>query len=176
MNTLFRLAKQIDRASQSFGRGLAWLSVVMVLIGAFNALARYGGRAVGINLSSNGLLEAQWYLFALIFLLGAAPTLAANRHVRVDVYYGRLSPRRQAWIDLLGCVFLLLPFCIFALVTSLPFVESSWSVWELSPDPGGLARWPIKTAIPLAFGLLIIQGLSFALGRVEVLLRPRGES
>ena len=176
MNTLFRLAKQIDRASQSFGRGLAWLSVVMVLIGAFNALARYGGRAVGINLSSNGLLEAQWYLFALIFLLGAAPTLAANRHVRVDVYYGRLSPRRKAWIDLLGCVFLLLPFCIFALVTSLPFVESSWSVWELSPDPGGLARWPIKTAIPLAFGLLVIQGLSFALGRVEVLWRPPGES
>ena len=175
MNTLFRLAKQIDRASQSFGRVLAWLSVVMVLIGAFNALARYGGRAVGINLSSNGLLEAQWYLFALIFLLGAAPTLAANRHVRVDVYYGRLSPRRKAWIDLLGCIFLLLPFCAFALVTSLPFVESSWSVWELSPDPGGLARWPIKTAIPFAFGLLIIQGLSFALGRLEILWRPRGE-
>ena len=176
MNTVFRLARQIDRASQRFGRGLAWLSVVMVLIGAFNALARYGGRAVGINLSSNGLLEAQWYLFALIFLLGAAPTLAANRHVRVDVYYGRLSPRRKAWIDLLGCVFLLLPFCTFALVTSLPFVESSWSVWELSPDPGGLARWPIKTAIPLAFGLLIIQGLSFALGRLEILWPPRGES
>ena len=176
MNILFRLAKQIDRVSQSFGRGLAWLSVAMVLIGAFNALARYGGRAVGINLSNNGLLEAQWYLFALIFLLGAAPTLAANRHVRVDVYYGRLSPRRQAWIDLLGCVLLLLPFCIFALVTSLPFVESSWSVWELSPDPGGLARWPIKTAIPLAFGLLIIQGFSFALGRIEVLWHPRGES
>lgn len=171
MNALFRAAKQIDRASQSFGRLLAWLSVIMVMIGAFNALARYGGRAIGINLSSNGWLEAQWYLFALVFLLGAAPTLAANRHVRVDVYYGRLSARRQALIDLLGCIFLLLPFCLFALVTSLPFVESSWSVWESSPDPGGLSRWPIKTAIPLAFGLLIIQGLSFAIGRLEILWR-----
>jgi len=173
MNALFRAAKQIDRVSQGFGRLLAWLSVIMVMIGAFNALARYGGRAIGINLSSNGWLEAQWYLFALIFLLGAAPTLAANRHVRVDVYYGRLSERRQAIIDLLGCVFLLLPFCLFALMTSLPFVESSWSVWESSPDPGGLARWPIKTAIPLAFGLLIIQGLSFAVGRLEILWRAR---
>ena len=111
-----------------------------------------------------------------IFLLGAAPTLAADRHVRVDVYYGRLSPRRKAWIDLIGCLVLMLPFCIFAFATSLSFVGSSWAVWEVSPDPGGLPRWPIKTAIPVAFALLTIQGLVFALGRLEVLVGGEEES
>jgi len=176
MNILLRLAKRVDQLSISFGRILAWLSVFMVLAGAFNALARYGGRALGSNLSSNGLLEAQWYLFALIFLLGAAPTLAANRHVRVDVFYGRLSLRHQALIDLLGCLLLLIPFCAFALITSLPFVESAWSVWEVSPDPGGLPRWPIKTAIPVAFGLLLIQGLSFSVQRAAVVWNVEDES
>ena len=176
MNALLRLAKRVDQISLGFGRILAWLSVFMVLAGAFNALARYGGRALGANLSSNGLLEAQWYFFALIFLLGAAPTLATNRHVRVDVFYGRLSPRHQALIDLLGCLLLLLPFCAFALVTSLPFVESAWSVWEVSPDPGVLPRWPIKTAIPVAFGLLLIQGLSFALQRAAIVWNVEGDS
>ena len=170
MKAWFGIARRVDQLTQRLGRLLSWLAVVMVLIGAFNALGRYASRALGANLSSNGLLEAQWYLFALIFLLGAAPTLAADRHVRVDVYYGRLSPRRKAWIDLIGCLVLMLPFCIFAFATSLSFVGSSWAVWEVSPDPGGLPRWPIKTAIPVAFALLTIQGLVFALGRLEVLV------
>lgn len=176
MNALLGFAKRVDRISIAFGRLLAWLSVFMVLAGAFNAVARYGGRAFGVNLSSNGLLEAQWYLFALVFLLGAAPTLAVDRHVRVDVFYSRLSRRHQALIDFLGCLFLLLPFCVFALVTSLPFVESAWSVWEVSPDPGGLPRWPIKTAIPVAFVLLMIQGLSFAVQRLAVIQGTEGGS
>lgn len=176
MKAWFGIARRVDQLTQRLGRLLSWLAVVMVLIGAFNALGRYASRALGSNLSSNGLLEAQWYLFALIFLLGAAPTLAADRHVRVDVYYGRLSPRRKAWIDLIGCLVLMLPFCIFAFVTSLSFVGSSWAVWEVSPDPGGLPRWPIKTAIPVAFALLTIQGLVFALGRLEVLVGDEEES
>ncbi len=168
MAALVRLARRFDRLSASFGRALAWLALAMVLIGAFNALARYGGKALGVNLASNGLLEAQWYLFALLFLLGAAPTLAADRHVRVDVFYGRLSERRKALVDLLGCLVLLLPFCVFALVVSLPSVQASWAVWEVSPDPGGLPRWPIKTAVPLAFVLLVLQGVSFAIQRGAV--------
>jgi TRAP-type mannitol/chloroaromatic compound transport system permease small subunit len=170
MVALLRLARRFDRLSTSFGRALAWLSLAMVLIAAFNALARYSGKALGINLASNGLLEAQWYLFALLFLLGAAPTLAADRHVRVDVFYGRLSERRKALVDLLGCLFLLLPFCLFALVVSLPTVQASWAVWEVSPDPGGLPRWPIKTVVPLAFAWLTLQGVSFALQRGSIAL------
>jgi len=163
------LAARIDRASLAFGRAISWLSLAMVLIAAFNAIARYGGRAVGLDLSSNGLLEAQWYLFAMLFLLGSAPTLASDRHVRVDVLYGRLNAKRRALIDIVGGLALLLPFCVMALVFSLPSVRGSWAVWEVSPDPGGLPRWPIKTVVPVAFGLLVVQGAAFIVRRAATL-------
>lgn len=151
---------RIDALTERVGGAVSWLVLLMVLVGAFNALARYGGKWLGTNLSSNGWLELQWYLFSLVFLLAGADTLRRNAHVRVDVLYGRLDQRKRAWIDVVGTVLFLLPFCVFGVVVSLPSVQASWAVWEQSPDPGGLARWPIKTAIPLAFVLLFLQGLS----------------
>lgn len=168
MIKLLRLARRFDALIAAFGRLLSWAALAMVLIAAFNALARYSGKALAVDLASNGLLEAQWYLFALLFLLGAAPTLAADRHVRVDVFWGRLPARQKALVDLLGCCLLLLPFCLFALAVSLPFTQNSLAVWELSPDPGGLPRWPIKLAIPAAFALLSLQGLSMAVQRAAI--------
>jgi len=160
MERLLRVSAAIDRMNTAIGRGVSWLVLLMVVVGAFNAVARYLGRYVGENLSSNAWIELQWYLFSLVFLLGASWALATDRHVRVDVLYGRLPPRRRVWIDLLGTVLFLLPFCALGFFTSLPTLRSSWSVWEVSPDPGGLPRYPIKTAIPLAFLLLFAQGLS----------------
>jgi TRAP-type mannitol/chloroaromatic compound transport system permease small subunit len=141
---------------------VAWLTLVMVLVGSFNALARYFGRWAGVNLSSNAWLELQWYLFSLVFLLGAAHTLERGAHVRVDVLYGRLSLRARAWIDLLGALLFLVPFTLFALWVSWPAVRNSWAIREGSGDPGGLPRFPIKTAILVGFGLLLVQGLSEA--------------
>ena len=132
----------------------------MVLLGAFNAVARYLGRYLGVQLSSNGFIEAQWYLFSLIFLLGAAYTLRRDAHVRVDVIYGKLSTRRRAWIDLIGTVLLLIPFCLFGLWSSWPSVRNSWAVREVSPDPGGLPRYPLKVFILVAFVLLLLQGIA----------------
>lgn len=159
----------IDRLSEAIGRAVGLLVLGMVLLGAFNALARYAGRFTDTNLSSNAFIEGQWYLFSLVFLLGAAATLARDQHVRVDVLYGRLSLRGKAWIDLLGSVLFLLPFCAFALYVSFGTVASSWEVWETSPDPGGLPRWPIKTMILVSFGLLAIQGVSEFIKRLAVL-------
>jgi TRAP-type mannitol/chloroaromatic compound transport system permease small subunit len=160
MSALLRVAAVIDATNARIGRWVAWLSLVMVLVGAWNALARYGGRFAGLNLSSNAYIELQWYLFSVLFLLAGASTLREDRHVRVDVLYGRLSDRAKAWIDLVGSVLFLMPFCAFALWVTWPAVAESWRVREISPDPGGLPRYPIKTVILVCFVLLVLQGLS----------------
>jgi TRAP-type mannitol/chloroaromatic compound transport system permease small subunit len=162
-----------DRLAEWTGRAVLWLIALMVVVGAFNALARYGARWMGLNLSSNAYLELQWYLFSLAFLLGASYALRHDAHVRVDVLYGRLSERGKAWIDLAGTVLFLLPFCAFMLAVSWPSVAASWRVRETSPDPGGLPRWPIKAVILLAFALLIVQGLAEAARRVRTIREGR---
>lgn len=163
------LPRAIDRVSDLAGRSVLWLVAVMVVIGAYNALARYLNRFTEANLASNAYLEAQWYLFSLVFLLGAAYALKEDAHVRVDVLYGRLGVRGRAWIDLLGTLLFLIPFCVLMLWVSWPSVAASWRVREVSPDPGGLPRYPIKAVILVAFALLLLQGVSQALKQVALL-------
>jgi TRAP-type mannitol/chloroaromatic compound transport system permease small subunit len=131
----------------------------MVLIGAFNAIVRYLDRLMGWSVSSNTWIELQWYLFAVIFLFASAYALREEAHVRVDVLFGRLSRRGRAWINVLGTVLFLIPFCVLIILLSLPAIQNSWAVMEQSPDPGGLPRYPIKTIVPIAFFLIGLQGL-----------------
>lgn len=165
-----RLAATIDRCSDWLGRHLSWLTLAMVLIGAWNAIARKTDRFTGLHLSSNAFIELQWYFFSVVFLLGAAYTLRHNEHVRVDVLYGRLSPKLQAAINLVGTLVFLFPFCALMIWVSAPAVINSWQIWEISNDPGGLPRYPIKTLVPIAFLLLAVQGLSEFLKNLAVLL------
>jgi TRAP-type mannitol/chloroaromatic compound transport system permease small subunit len=163
VKTLSRFADFCDALNRRVGQAVGWLALVMVLVGAFNAVARYLGRFTGADLASNAYIELQWYLFSALFLLGAADALREGAHVRVDVLYQHFSPRVRAAIDLGGTLLFLLPFCALVIITSLPMLEASWSVREQSPDPGGLARYPIKTLIPLGFALLALQGLAHAI-------------
>ena len=158
--TARRIARWIDRFTESLGQLVAWLVVAMVLVGAWNVVGRYLGRIVGQNLTSNTLLEAQWYLFALVFMLGAAYTLKQNGHVRVDLLYKDWSPRRKAWVNLLGCLLFLIPFSGLVIYFSWGWTINSWTVFENSPNVGGLPRYPIKSLIIVSFILLILQGLS----------------
>lgn len=164
-----RLGSGIDRFSEWTGRVVYWLTLLMVVVGGFNAVARYTDPLTGFGLSSNMYIELQWYLFSIVFLVGAAYTLKHNAHVRVDVLYGRLSRQGKAWINLGGTVLFLIPFCVLMLVVSWPEVLSSWRELEQSPNPGGLPRYPIKTVIPLAFALVLLQGISFLIKQVAVL-------
>lgn len=157
--------------TSGLGRFISWLALLMVLIGAYNAIARYLGRFIGINLSSNLYLELQWYLFSLIFLLGAGFALKENAHVRVDVLYGRMQARAKARINVIGSVLMLIPFCIFVLWVSWPSIRNSWAVREVSPDPGGLPRYPLKAVIIVAFILLLAQGVAELLKDVRILRR-----
>lgn len=159
----------IDRLHAFTGRVCGWLTLLMVLVGAGNALLRYAGKLAGDSYSSNAYIEAQWYLFSLVFLFGAAWTLKTDRHVRVDVFYGRRTERQKAWIDLVGGLLFLLPFVAAAIWFLYPSVERSWSIKEISPDAGGLPRWPIKVAALVAFGSLFLQGLAEILRRIAFL-------
>lgn len=169
MDHWLQWARRIDRMNEWVGRVLYWLTLGMVGVGAFNAIARYLDKYTGLGLSSNMWIEMQWYLFSLVFLLGAAYTLKYDDHVRVDVLYSHLSREGQAWINVLGTVLFLIPFCVVMLWHSIPFVENSWAILEGSPDPGGLPRYPIKTVIPLALVLVIAQGVALMIREVAIL-------
>lgn len=170
MRLWLRYAQAIEGLNERLGALVGWLTLAMVLIGSYNTVGRFLSRAAGHNLASNALIELQWYLFSLVFLLGAAYTLRRDAHVRVDVIYSQVSRKVRLWIDLVGTVIFLLPFSIFLFWVSLPSVISSWKVWEGSPDPGGLPRYPIKSMILVACVLLILQGIAM-LGRQIAELR-----
>jgi TRAP-type mannitol/chloroaromatic compound transport system permease small subunit len=163
LQKLLRLSRMIDAFNDRVGRLASWLVIVMVAIGVWNVVGRYLGRAAGQNLSSNALLESQWYIFDLVFLLGAAYTLRHDEHVRVDVFYSRWHPKFKALANLVGTVFFLIPFCLMVIWVSWEAIVQSWSIWEISPDPNGLPRYPIKSMILVSFVLLIGQGISEAI-------------
>ena len=175
MQFLKTLSSAIDGLNNRIGQGIRWLSLIMILVGAFNAIARYATRYTGVSLSSNAYLDLQWYFFSLIFLLGAAYGLEHDVHVRVDVLYSRLTRKKRAWIDLGGTVLFLIPFSVLMLWVSWPAVRNSWSIKETSPDPGGLPRYPIKAVILLSFALLVLQALSQVVKQVDILRSPADE-
>jgi TRAP-type mannitol/chloroaromatic compound transport system permease small subunit len=164
MNTLLKLSWLIDIVNERIGRAAAWLTLFAVLICTVNAIVRYT-----VNMSSNGWLEMQWYLNAAMFMLVAAYTLKKNAHVRIDVISGKLSPRTQAWIDIIGGLLFLLPVSLIIAWFSWPALANSFHINEMSSDPGGLIRWPVRLVIPVAFVLLSLQGLSEIIKRIAFL-------
>ena len=141
----------------------------MVFMGAISAVLRYVSRGLGWSLNLTPATEAQWYLFSVIFLMGAAYGLNHDVHVRVDVMYERLSAKGRAWIDLAGTLIFLIPFSILMLYVSYPTVAASFRVREGSPDPGGLPRYPIKALILVSFVLLLLQAVSQIVKQIDVI-------
>lgn len=164
MRILLHLSRVIDRLNEAIGQTVYWLILAAVLVSAINAVVRYV-----FDTSSNAWLEWQWYLFSAVFLLGAGYTLQRNEHVRIDIIAGRLSKRAQAWIDLFGGVFFLLPISLIIMWLSwTPFVES-YVRHEISGDAGGLIRWPVRLLVPVGFLLLSLQGVSEVIKRAAYL-------
>lgn len=152
----FRLVTLIDKLNNVVGKAVSWLTLILVLVIVIDVILRYT-----FSITSASSFELEWHLFAAIFLLSAAYTLKEDKHVRVDVFYDRFSDKSKAWVNLIGGLFLLLPFSAVAFWESLSFVESSYMLGETSPQPGGLpARWIIKSTIPIGFLLLGLQCIS----------------
>jgi len=161
---LLALSRLIDAINARIGQAASWLVLVVVLISAGNAVVRKL-----FNISSNGLLEIQWYLFSAIFLLAAAYTLQKNEHIRIDLLVGKLSARGQAIVDILGTLLFLMPVCYLLIRFGWPMFLDAWNSGEMSSDAGGLVRWPAFLLIPVGFALLMAQGLSELIKRVAFL-------
>lgn len=170
MQLLRQISSLIDGINDRIGAVIRWLALGMVLIGAISAVVRYFARSQQWTLNLTPTTEAQWYLFSIIFLLGAAYGLNHDVHVRVDVMYERLSVKTQAIIDMLGTILFLIPFSVLMLYVSYPAVRNSISIREMSPDPGGLPRYPIKALIIVSFIMLVLQALSQLIKQTDVLL------
>lgn len=164
MQALLKFSSWVDWLNTKVGRLTMWLILLTTLISAGNAIVRKT-----FNVSSNGLLEIQWYLFAAVFMLGAGYGLLKNSHVRIDFISTKLSDRARNWIDVLGIVLVLVPFCLISIWLGWPFFLQAWDSGEMSQNAGGLIRWPAYALIPLGFGLLLLQGLSELVKRVAFL-------
>lgn len=156
---LRELARRIDAFQERLGRAVSWLMLAMVLVVFTDVVSRYA-----FNQSSVFTQELEWWLFGMVYLLAAGYTMLHNEHVRVDIVYSKLSPRRQAWVDFVLIFVMLFPSCLLILYTTWPFLKASWLVNEGSPDPGGIpGRWILKSVIVLGFVLLFLQGVSEAI-------------
>jgi TRAP-type mannitol/chloroaromatic compound transport system permease small subunit len=169
MDALLRLSAFIDGLNRRIGRAAIWLVLVCVLLSALTATLRYL-----LDWGSNAMIEAQWFLFGLIFLLCAPWTLQDQGHVRVDILYVRLPPRVRVWIDILGGLLFLLPVSLLIVWDGWAYFLLSFQQNESSFNPGGLWWWPMKLAIPVAFALLAAQGVSEVIKGAATLmgLRP----
>lgn len=164
MSLFVVLSRAIDTLNEKIASVVSWALLAAVIICAGNALIRYI-----FHTSSNAWLEIQWYLYGAMFMLASAYTLKRDEHVRIDVIVGRFSKRTQVWIDIVGFLLFLLPVSLLILWYSIPFARISIESGEMSSNAGGLIVWPAKLLIPVAFALIILQGLSEIMKRIAYL-------
>ena len=159
MNVLKMFSRWIDILNECVGRGVAWVTLALVVVIFVDVIMRYL-----FNTSFVFTQELEWQLFGFIFLIGAGYTLLHDGHVRVDIIYQRLGIKGRAWINLLGVIFFLIPGCLMVMTTSWKFALNSFMIMEGSPDPGGIPfRFIVKGFIPAGFFLLLIQGISLGM-------------
>lgn len=162
---LNKLVCSAEAVSHYMGRCVAWLTLMMMLLTCLIVLLRYG-----FNYGSIALQESVLYLHAFVFMLGAAYTFKDDEHVRVDVFYREFSTTKKAWVNIIGGLFLLLPFIFYTAYLSIDYVAASWRVMETSQEPGGLPFiYLLKTLIPIMMVSLIIQGIADILKNIGVI-------
>ena len=164
MRPMLALSQAIDRLNEKIGYVCNLLVLLACLVSAGNAMIRYA-----FSYSSNGWLEAQWYMFAILVMFGASYTFKRNEHVRVEILYLMLSERGQLCLDMIGTLFFLIPACLLLAYLSWPFFHQAYAVGEMSGNAGGLLRWPIKLVVPVGFVFLALQGVSEVIKRIAAL-------
>ena len=151
-----KLSSAISGVFKSLASALSWIWLVLVVVVVFNVTMRY--------LFGEGRIEfeeIQWHLYAIGFLIGLATCMDTDNHIRVGVFHDRMHPRSQAWIELYGLLLLFFPFVVMVLWFSVPFIQYSFELSEISDAPGGLPfRWAIKSVLPISMVLLLIAGFS----------------
>jgi TRAP-type mannitol/chloroaromatic compound transport system permease small subunit len=157
----------MDWLSERFAQIASYTVLLSAMICAGNAFIRYG-----VDWSSNGMLEIQWYLFAWMVMVGAPYVLKVNEHVRVDLLYGKLKGNGPVYVDIFGIIIFLLPIMGYMAYLSFPYFLNTMMSGEMSQNAGGLIRWPAVLALPVGFAMVWLQGLAELIKRVAYL---RGE-
>ena len=153
---MLSIIKTIESIIRWIGEKSSYINVLLVMIICIDVFMRYI-----LNTTQTWVIELEWHLFALIFLLGASYTLQEDQHVRVDLFYADSSIKSKAWINLLGTLLFLVPWCLILVNSSFNYATNSWMMNEGSPNPGGLpARYIIKYCMTFGFVLLLLQGIA----------------
>lgn len=164
-NRLLLLSSHIDRLINTIGNGTSWLTLVLIFLMCTDVLLRYL-----FSNTKNWIIELEWHIFSVLFLLGLSYTLLHDRHVRVDLFYEKLSVRKRNIINAIGLLVFALPWCYLVLITSFDYAANSFSYRESSAQPGGLpAVYVIKSFIFIGFFLLVLQAISLL---IKAILRP----
>ena len=156
------MSKFLDAFSIRVGHAVSWLTLLMVLVTFVIVVMRY--------VFDTGLIwlqESLTWMHAAVFMLGAAYTLQQEEHVRVDIFYRKMSDQQRAWVNLLGVLVFIFPMCAFFVYESIDYVAASWSLREVSRNSGGLS-YP---AVPLLKSVLVIMPVAVALQGLALLLR-----
>jgi TRAP-type mannitol/chloroaromatic compound transport system permease small subunit len=156
------ISSHLDAVSINIGHAASWLTLAMVLVTFVIVVMRYV-----FNTGFIWLQESVTWLHAVVFMLGAAYTLQQDAHVRVDIFYRRMSDRRRAWVNLAGVLLFLFPLCGFFVYTSIDYVSTAWSIREISRNSGGLP-YPF---VPLLKSMLLVMPVAVALQGLSLLLR-----
>jgi TRAP-type mannitol/chloroaromatic compound transport system permease small subunit len=159
----------IDQLNTKVGQVISWLSGLLVLLVLVDVLYRRL-----LSDTQTWIMELEWHLFALLFLMAAGFAFRHDRHVRVDLFYDKFSPEDKALVNLVGGILFLLPWSAVMIISSFQYGMDSLAIGERSPDPGGLpARYLIKFAITGGFMLLFLQGISSVLASISTLKNSR---
>src|ERR1700750_1290733 len=164
MRPLLAVSSAIDLLNEKIGYLCNFLVLAACIVSAANAMIRYA-----FGYSSNGWLELQWYMFAILVMFGASYTFKRNEHVRVEILYLMLSERGQIWLDLIGTLFFLIPACLLLSYLSWPFFYQAYAVGEMSGNAGGLVPLAVKLLVPAGLVLLALQGVSEVIKRIAAL-------
>jgi TRAP-type mannitol/chloroaromatic compound transport system permease small subunit len=164
MNALLRVAGRIEQFVCVVGRGAGWLALVLVTVIVFDVLFRRW---------STTLQELEWHLHGALFLLTLGYAYLRGAHVRIELVHERLSPRAKAWIEFIGLLAALIPYCIVIIWFGYEYALRAFLSGEGSPSPGGLQhRWIIKTVLIAGFALLGLAGFARLLRSAVYLFGP----
>lgn len=166
METVKKAINFCDKINEWIGSYIVTSAVFLFILVIFvNVVMRYL-----FNTSFVFMAELEWHVFAFIFLMGAGFTLLHDGHVRVDIFYSLMDRKRQAFVNLAGVVFLLIPSCYVVLTTTIPWVIVAYEIGEVSIDPGGIpARFLLKATLPAGYLLMLFQGILLGIKSASIL-------
>ena len=168
MQKLFRIQEFLARIVIGVGKLSAWLSIPLMVVIIFDVVTRRF-----LVLGSTKLQEAEWHLHAVLFLLCIGFTYIQDAHVRIDLLRERLSTRARDWVEFVGCIVFVIPYCLIVVYFAEDFVARSWAVGEASDSATGLPyRWAIKACLPVGLFVLLLSGITILLRKIIELFGP----